>query len=192
MSQYSGVARTMIEQFGLGPIPIDKFDDFIIQQGMADDPETSETNDPRHRAFIQNRATCRNRLNAGARALQVPFSIGVDTPGKTYELREYSQGAVEDAKATMQRVDLFSSNKVKAIDKSRNQMAALLELNPDSLEIKESKLMLDVIALQADSLGVNFKAQIAQFNAGMAAVEAHVQATLERLRVAQLTGPDSE
>lgn len=123
-------AKAFIEKFGIGDrhVPIDQFDVFIIDRGLAQDPGTSDVKDNAYKGFIQQRGAARRLLNtAGAWINGSSFQIVVNGRGENYSVKSWALDAREFSRDITVQVATYVSSRVSNLESMRNKAKGLIE-----------------------------------------------------------------
>ena len=167
------LAKLFIEQRGHGPISIDDFDTFIIDNKMAKDPETDDVKDPAYKGFVQERSAAKRTLNAAAAKLnEDAFVINVRKAGEQYEVVSWSMGADESLGGAGAVVRRHADNKVASLKTMKNSAERLMRENPHVGEFTEAYQALAVIESEANMLSARVEALTLHFDRGVDAARA--------------------
>ena len=178
-SEHGAVARKFIKKFKFKPISVEKFDLFIIDHHLADDPGTDAG--PLYAAFVQERSSARKRLNTAGAQLPVEeaFSIGINKAGEEYLVRPFAAAEVTDTKKLIQRVRTFSVNKVEKVKFNLRRVNRLRQERPDDTGLEEAAGMLAIMSQQATQLGGEMMASLTRFDTTYEAVEEQVELSVK-------------
>ena len=94
MTINASTARTFLKKFGYGDLPIDDFDMFIIDYGLASDPKTDDRSSREYSGFVRDRHTLRKSLDRAGMALNddESFKVIIRKPGKLYSVTRPDAG----------------------------------------------------------------------------------------------------
>lgn len=168
-------ARAFIEKFGVGErhVPIDQFDVFIIDRGLAQDPGTSDVKDNAYKGFVQQRGAARRLLNtAGAWINGSSFQLAVNGRGENYSVKPWAMDANEYARQITDQVETFVGSRMANLKAAHNKSAALLEMDGNH-EDEELHLSQQLLASMVGH-GITMQSKIAgllkQYDTAYAAV----------------------
>lgn len=166
-------ARNFFEKFGFTEeLSIDKFDMFIIDNKLADDPGTSDTSDPRYKAFVGQRSAARHKLNKGAAYCpEAAFVIEVVESGVTYRIAPWAEGNIDFAKDIGNRVAKFAEGKRATLKSLAKRADHMLERDPSNAELIEATHMLSFMAREGLQLQAKVHGLVNQYNVAADAVE---------------------
>jgi hypothetical protein len=177
-----GYARTFIDKFGLGEVSIDDFDMFIIDQGLADDPGTSDTKANAYKGFIQQRTAARRLLNtAGGWLNGSSFQVVMPEPktdlyGKAYLIKPWNEDAKSFGANLGNSVKKYTQNRVNALQALHKKALALSEHHDDDAEFRETAQMLAFVGQHSIELRARIAGLVTQYNVAVEAVEDKVKA----------------
>ena len=188
------IAQDFFTKFGFtDELDIDDFDMFIIDKGMAEDPETSDTNDARFMKFITERTTARNKLNrAGAWVKENRFSVEIVKPGKEYAVKPWHEASIDHAADIGKRVQKFAENKGKSLEDDLKVIKFLASEKPKSRDLKEAKAMLEFLKEENEYLQGRIVAYITQSQLAEDAVHERVLRLQQLHDYTALTSPNEE
>ena len=171
-------AEKFFAKFGYGLITLDQFDMFIIDKGWADDPETDERSDPRHKVFVTERARQKRALDSAGPFIENPFQISVKTKGSEWEIEEWNHNAREISKDVGNRVMKFAKARMLGLQKLSSRASELKALTDDDSKIEELTETIALINYMADKsieLQTKVEAQCLKFNNAADAVEKQIK-----------------
>lgn len=182
------VAGRFFEKFGFGEIDVDKFDMFIIDEGLASDPETYDTKSASHKGFIQERSQARGKLNRGGAHHETPFQVDISRPGVEYVVSPWGESAQNIATEMGNRVREYAKNRFAHLERLSNRSEGLLMANPEDREMQEVTAMLGLMRQEGVQLQARVRGLVHQYNAAAEAVEQQVIELLERYDEAKPEG----
>lgn len=170
----TALALEFYKKFGLGErhLPIDQFDCWIIDMGLATDPDTGDTKDQRYKGFVQERARVRNLLNsAGSMLNGDSFQIVVNGRGEPYSITSWASEARVLTREISQQIRTYTDSRVKSIKALRNKAELLIVRHGsnEDLELAQqltSAMVTHGIAMQAKIGGLLQQYELA-YNAVM-------------------------
>lgn len=145
----------------------ENFDLFIIDAGLADDPETDNPRSVEHKGFVQQRSNARRALNGWASHLPVDMSFAVETHPKKKELYRvvaHADNAVALAMDVGTRIERFSSNKIASVRKTKD---LLFSKGVECEGLDEFVKMSAMIEGYAIVMQRNIRAETDKFNKAM-------------------------
>lgn len=134
------IARRFSERFDYGLLTVEKFDMWIIDQRLVEDPETEDTGDPRYKAFRDGRSKVMGTLNryGGECDDGFRFQIKVVDRGKVYRIVPFSAAMLEDSLSVGVDTVKFLSSKTTKLAKAEKKVAELAMLGGgDQAELME-------------------------------------------------------
>ena len=170
------LARNFFGKFGFrDSLTIDEFDCWIIDNGMATDPETDETSDARYMKFVAERTHARNKLNrGGAWVEEGRFSVDVIIAGTEYAIKPWHESSIDHAREIGVRVEKFAANKRQSLKDDLKVIGHLAAENPKSRDLKEAKAMLGILEEESAYLQGRIVANITQYQLAADAVHERV------------------
>ena len=188
------IARRFFDRFGLtDELKVADFDLFIIDTGLATDPETDDTSDPRYMKFVQERTHARNRINSGGRWMNGNcFSVEIEQPGIMYSVKKWTDSSVEHAKEIYDRVKEYALNRQLLVTKDTAIARELLTENPHDDELIEAAGMLGMLDVEAHNLQNRIRGMINQYQIASEKVHEKVLKLQNDYTQAQLEAPEVE
>ena len=181
------IARQFIEQFGFRDISVDKLDTFIVDHGLASDPETDDTTSIEWKGFIQERSNARNLLNRHGRDADEPFQIVVQEAGISYAIRPYTDEATDSARDIGRKVARYTKNRVKSIVEDGKKFQQLLVMAENNGDIEKAKQYREALArcalIHRESAGLDRRitAEVLHLSRGIQLAEAQNATLLEHV-----------
>jgi hypothetical protein len=184
------IARRFFNKFGYTEeLFIDDFDCFIIDESMADDPETDDTSDARFMKFIQQRGHAKTILNKGGSWMEdAPFAIDILIPGKLYAVRRWSESTVDAAREIGDKVRTYSRNKQAVLEADLSLVNKLIRERGMTEELAETRKVLVYMLDQSKGLHNTISASVNQYQLAWDAV--HEKTDHLKSRYAALPSPE--
>jgi hypothetical protein len=177
-------AKAFIEKFGIGDkhLPIDQFDMFIIDRGLAQDPGTSDVKENAYKGFIQQRGAARRLLNtAGTWINGSSFQLVVNGRGENYSVKPWAVDANEYARQITDQVETFVQSRMANLKSAHKKTEALLGIdgNHEDADLHLSQQLLASMVGHGITMQSKIAGLLKQYDTAYAAV-------LENLNRAQL------
>jgi hypothetical protein len=177
-------ARAFIEKFGFGEenVPIDQFDMFIIDRGLAVDPGTSDVKNNAYKGFVQQRGAARRVLNtAGTWINGQSFQLVVNKErGKAYSVLKWATDANEYAKKITRQVETFVGSRTANLKALRNKAEGLIAMYGDDDEIHDSILLLSEMTGHGISMEARIAGLLKQYDTAYTAVSGRLEQAMQK------------
>jgi hypothetical protein len=191
-----GRAKRLFEKFGFDQISIEAFDLFIIDQGLAKDPGTSDTTDIGYRGFVQQRNQVKGKLNrAAARLFDNPFAIEVIVAGETYQIRRWHESSTQVATDLGNRVKKFTENRFSQLQILQKQVDKRFFEHPEDQELAQTSALFGIMKQEGIQVLAKVKGLAYQYNVAADAVEEQALLSLEKYsdtNLMALPGPSDD
>ena len=174
-------ARAFNEKYQIGStISVDEFDMFIIDAGLATDPETSDTKSLRYKGFIQDRSAAKRALNTAAGTLNGgSFQIVVNRAGEEYGVIPWSGNAKNFSDQMGDRISKFSTNRFRVMKSLHNKAEEMMLDDPDNDDLIETHAMLTYMRTQGITLVSQIRGLVAQYNSAADATETEIRRMID-------------
>ena len=152
---------------------------FIIDEGLAVDPGTDDTENPAYRGFVQQRANARKKLSTAAKHLPngEAFDIVVKDTGKVWEIKRWVDSADDQFRSVGRIVRTHAQNKIKNLKHLRHLAEQKLQDgDPSVAHIVQLQGVLMAGALQMEA---RISAETARYDAAYQAAEAYATKLIE-------------
>lgn len=162
------LARLFIKKFGYGTITIDRFDMWIIDQRMVEDPGTDEKGDPLYREFTAGRSKAKASLNRWGPECDDGdrFFIKVLVSGKLYELVPYTLAMLDNSADFANQLSKYLTGKT---DKLARQEKKVFDLSlfegGDQPELLEASRVLRAARDGKERVAREIRERVHQMNA---------------------------
>ena len=146
-------ARRFIKRFPFGELTVEQLDIWIIDQRLAEDPETDDTRSPRYREFRDARNKVRNMLNrhGGDCDDGQRFHIKVQVNGKLYEIIPYLVAELDRARDFGPEVArLMSSKSIKLIKAERKLAERAMYEGADQKSLLKARRVISMLNEQSE------------------------------------------
>jgi hypothetical protein len=180
-SALEGTAKRLFEKFGFNEISIEQFDIFIIDHGLADDPQTNEPSDIAYKGFIQQRGQAKGKLNrAAARLFDNPYTIEVVISGETYQLRRWHESSSHIATDLGNRVRKFTENRFSQLQLLQTKVDKRFIEHPEDHDLAQTSALFGIMRQEGVQVLAKVKALAYQYNVAADAVEDQALQMLEK------------
>jgi len=162
------LARSFINKFGFGHIPIEKFDMWIIDRHIIEDPETDEKSDPRYREFTTGRTRAKAMLNRRGPECDDGdrFHIRVLIPGKLYEIVPYTIAMLDNSADFAAQLSRYLTGKTDKLVKQERKVFDLSLFNgKDQPELIEASKVLKAARDGKERVAREIRERVHQMNA---------------------------
>lgn len=169
MTDKIAAAQRLIDKHGFGPITIDEFDIFIIDERLAQDPGTTDTNDLAYKGFVIERAAARKAINTAAAKLPAAddlFQVGIEEAGQTYVVEPYGENKKTTAYELNGRVKTFTENKAKGLKRDMAELTRLIELHGEDERLTDAKAQVGIVSAATQEALPKILGIIAQLERG--------------------------
>jgi hypothetical protein len=174
------LADKFITENGTGPITVEQFDIWIIDNEMAEDPGDKEEYPQLHKAFIVERAAAKRTLNSAAQSLpDNAFCIKVRTRGELYEVCTWSVGADESLGNLGNSAKRYVSNKAASLSTLKNSAQRLMKLDPSNAALQEAFQVLAMVESEGALLSARVDAMALHYDSGVESARAYAKQRIE-------------
>jgi hypothetical protein len=173
-------ARRFFEKVGgFETFGIDLFDTFIIDEKLATDPGTDDTDNPAYRGFVQQRANARKKLATAAKHLPngEAFDIVVKEAGKVWEIKPWADSAEDQFKDVGIIVRKHAEGRIKELKTLRRLAEDKYQAGDQTVE--QIVQMQGILMAGALKMEARISAEAARYEAAYQAAISYVQGLLE-------------
>ena len=155
------LARRFSERFDYGLLDVEKFDIWIIDQRIVEDPQTDEPSDPRYKEFRAARSKTFGMLNryGGDCDDGYRFQLKVVERGKIYRVMPFSAAMLEDSLNMGADTLKFVSNKTGKLAKAEKRVGKLAMLGGgDQAELIEVSRVQSLVNANSEKIERDIRA----------------------------------
>ena len=156
----------------------DAFDMWLIDNGMVEDPGTSDTKSCAHKGFVQQRNNFRRNLNTWGSGLPSgeSFKIEVDKKNnKKYRITAWETAAYGDAKDIGNRVEKYATNKRKYVSSIQRLAVDQIKNDGSSEDLETLLKMIGLVNGYSMVMEKRISDEVKKFNRAVELVEREVE-----------------
>ena len=158
-------ATNFFRRFGFGPMSIEKFDIWIIDNKLAEDPGTDNPKHAHYKAFVTDRAKAKTLINRGGVFCDdAAFMVDVIRPGIEYEVKPWAERSIEQATEMGEAVAQEALRLANRARKQEAQAEYLLSEDPTNTKLQEAVQMMSAMRGHGVIYQNRVKALSHQFN----------------------------
>jgi hypothetical protein len=176
-------ARAFIEKFGFGEkhVPVDQFDMFIIDRGLATDPGTSNVKENAYKGFIQQRSAARRLLNvAGAWINGSSFQISVNGRNDGYSVLKWASDAQDFTKNVTSQVSTYIETRIMNLKALRNKAEGLIEAYGEDEDVHNAIVLLSSMSGHGLVMQAKIAGLLKQYDTAYTLVTSEMEKAIQR------------